>query len=902
MNYLKTTISIFIVAVISVLIGVGIVNATAPTGGLRILGLGILDSSSTPQLSIDPNNRILYASNGTTTALSWASGNVGIGTTTPIGPLDVWSGGVQRFYISASGAVITKGQTYYISDYVRWEGNSARTYIGIWDGATYPQMLTILANGNVGIGTTAPTKRLHVYTTDLSETPILIETDKATNYFGMKDTSGTSYLSTISGAMRFMPLNVEKMRITTAGNVGIGTTAPGSKLHVSDGNAVSSALTSAFGANDIIHSINNSTGGIRLIGASDTPTNRLSQTFVKSRGTLTSPTAVVSGDTIGDLLFGGYDGSQVNFSAGLFAYADGTPSAGNTPLRLSFVTGTNSGNRTERLTIKNDGNVGIGTTAPNNKLTVAYAPSTATLDYTASGASNGLMIQSNDSATTGYAGLSLRASGAGNWHGAAIVNIPTGTNADSNLAFYTNTGFTNLTERMRITKDGNVGIGTTTPTLKLDVYGLGNSIGLGNNERKKTLSSSISSPYDILTIASLGAGSGWKGTTNFDLSYNGGSQFTAMSIVANSDGTTGNVGIGTTAPTSKLNIYSSDANTVGMIINGVMGAGGNADLWQMYGNNGVKYAYFDKWASFITSGAIYTSNGYGVSTPKVAAYNSAGLNLTDDGGNGMFIQDGGNVGIGTTAPVSNLDIRDLNTGDNIYPMMITGIGTTLPLPGFQLRGARGTLASPTATQANDNIGTFAARGFNTDWNLGSNGVVALKAEENHTSTAQGAYLAIETTASGGTTRTEKVRVTGSGNVGIGTTTPGYKLEVVGTGSGTNGKVLRVTGPNVDDADIAEISLGYGTADLGSIGVQEKVGGGTKFMYFGTSAVDKAVVIDRNGNVGIGTTTPATKLDVNGVVTIRSGGSANHAICWKSDGITLGYCSSVVASDGACTCN
>jgi len=33
-----------------------------------------------------------------------------------------------------------------------------------------------------------------------------------------------------------------------------------------------------------------------------------------------------------------------------------------------------------------------------------------------------------------------------------------------------------------------------------------------------------------------------------------------------------------------------------------------------------------------------------------------------------------------------------------------------------------------------------------------------------------------------------------------------------------------------------------------------------------------------------------------------GGNANHTACWKSDGITLGYCSSVVASDGTCTCN
>ena len=41
---------------------------------------------------------------------------------------------------------------------------------------------------------------------------------------------------------------------------------------------------------------------------------------------------------------------------------------------------------------------------------------------------------------------------------------------------------------------------------------------------------------------------------------------------------------------------------------------------------------------------------------------------------------------------------------------------------------------------------------------------------------------------------------------------------------------------------------------------------------------------------------------NGTVTINAGGSANKVICWKSDGKTLGYCSSAVDSGGGCTCN
>jgi hypothetical protein len=300
--------------------------------------LGILDSTTTPALSIDPNNRILYASDGTTTALSWASGKVeatnGVKTAKIIAPAD------------------------------------STTAVGIFKADGTTNVLNVdTTNSRVGIGTTAPTRRLHVYTTDLSETPILIETDKATNYFGMKDTSGISYLSTISGAMRFMPLNVEKMRITTDGNVGIGTTAPGVKLHVSDGNALSAGLVTALSSWQSVSS-RQAINAVGTLTASNTASERGISVFLRSRGTLASPTAVALDDYLGDLLFGGYDGSNPQYGGGVFAFVDGTVTSGSVPTRLSFVTGNSSTDRVERLTIKSDGNVGIGTTAPGEKLEV----------------------------------------------------------------------------------------------------------------------------------------------------------------------------------------------------------------------------------------------------------------------------------------------------------------------------------------------------------------------------------------------------------------------------------------------------------------------------------------------------------------------------------------------------
>lgn len=76
----------------------------------------------------------------------------------------------------------------------------------------------------------------------------------------------------------------------------------------------------------------------------------------KSRGTLSSREALQADDKIGSLGFKGYDGSAFQLAGIVEAFVDGTPTSGSAlPTRLSFVTGTNAGDRQERLQIKNDG-------------------------------------------------------------------------------------------------------------------------------------------------------------------------------------------------------------------------------------------------------------------------------------------------------------------------------------------------------------------------------------------------------------------------------------------------------------------------------------------------------------------------------------------------------------------
>jgi len=135
-----------------------------------------------------------------------------------------------------------------------------------------------------------------------------------------------------------------------------------------------------------------------LAGASNTAINRAVFQGRRSRGTLASPTAVANDDYITSLLASAYDGSTFQNPALVSFFVDGTPSAGNVPTRISFVTGTNAGNRTERLKVsstgnfdfnngqltlkKSNGSVGIGIGNPVAQLDVRNAISTNSLYIT----------------------------------------------------------------------------------------------------------------------------------------------------------------------------------------------------------------------------------------------------------------------------------------------------------------------------------------------------------------------------------------------------------------------------------------------------------------------------------------------------------------------------------------
>ncbi len=154
------------------------------------------------------------------------------------------------------------------------------------------------------------------------------------------------------------------------GRVGIaGASNPVAPLHVGDANSGSVAaalLTTDY----VVVSAQGAALGLSLVNAGASAGIRGVFKAVRARGSLSAPDIVQAGDNTFSLLGAAYDGVGNRSTAGITFIVEGTVTAGvQTPQRIIFETGTAT--RAERVRIDSSGNMGIATTAPDEKLTVA---------------------------------------------------------------------------------------------------------------------------------------------------------------------------------------------------------------------------------------------------------------------------------------------------------------------------------------------------------------------------------------------------------------------------------------------------------------------------------------------------------------------------------------------------
>lgn len=456
-----------------------------------------------------------------------------------------------------------------------------------------------------------------------------------------------------------------------------------------------------------------------------------------------------------------------------------------------------------------------------------------------------------------------------------------------------------LAARLTIDKDGNVGIGTTSPSYILDA-----TSGTIDNVARLVSTDDLAQ-----LLISDNDTTGYLGVKDSNMFFGRTSGMSVNNFMIDSSG---NAGIGTTAPGSKLDVETSSGIAVAGFSDDYFGgwfAGyhyAGLGVFAQYANNNDIQDVLEIWRdSDETSGAnglggtigfaIQDTNNDKEVHARIGALLTDATNSSEDSAlvfltrkdygaitEKMRIDAIGNVGIGTTAPGYKLEVEgtfDVSATSTFAGNV--GIGTTAPEGNLHVFStATDTLRGIDISQMNDgvhgavlNLIKKRETGDTAQDNDYAGGIYSHFYNDNATPeriTATGMVSKIIDVSDGaedadlyfeqvvGGTNTEVMRFTG-GNVGIGTTVPGYKLDVVST----DGVVGRLTSSNTYSALILSVSGAANTVNLVAADDDFAVqaGGSERFR----------IASDGNVTVGTlaGTGNRAVYSDSNGVLTNSS---------------------------------
>ena len=900
--------------------------------GAETIHVGTADADE-GEIGYDTTNNVMTVQSNGNLALQSSSGNVGIGTTGPGAKLEVRGNGLISDAIDPriSGATLTLSELTDASQQIvgAWGNITSQLHLrypastdGMGSGISFgvsanneatgakivhvrtgsnsvgdlafftrsdtddgsdltTEKVRIKSTGNVGIGTTSPGSKLEVNIGDVSTLGAfsnlgmyLAGGGYAGNIqqigFGYK--SGQTYTPSAigqivttasgytSGALIFATRNVttdtqpsERMRIDSGGNVGIGTTGPGAKLDILSSNVLTNTSGNLYVHTSDAQAID--LGGQITLGGSYTDA-----------------------------------GGQTRFAAIAGRKENGV--SGNAPGYLVFSTSNYSGGAlTEKMRISSAGNVGIGTTNPAGKLEVV---SDVSAGMAAIKVKN---ISTTAGSTSGFYGLVSNGAAGFALYGDSAVTADSPYNVhlrayqgSASLQFHSGNS---ATPQMLLSSGGNLGIGTTNPGTKLDVQGsIRSSTGNAGYYADFIAQENSLLPFKLDvqggTVLSYGDGTADNGGVVFLNAYKAGG--TNRGIALQYAGSTklyvsssGNVGIGTTAPIFTLDVAGAIRSQTGVLYltDSNTRIEDSSDMLQLIGSSGLKlrtnngtwgerlrvdssgnvgigttaptykldvYGTIAGHSELILGGIEHGAGmGYGLISGKDSSGNTQ-FRVTASGNygsNSYFNANGGNVGIGTTAPSSVLDI---DTSSNTTGLRLRGLAEAVEIGDIYMNAGGAMILS--TLNGTGSTGYVDIRGEDDLYGLilrDSSGVNSTVFSNFYVNDAATDYLNINVNTSNATAG---LVVQAGGNVGIGTTGPGYKLSV--STATQYGGINLTNGTN----SIVEL-VGWGAGnDNGTILLKNSGTANVFLTASGNSYIN-------TGNVGIGTTSPSTKLYVSG---------------------------------------